>query len=29
MIDPFKPLKITTEALKYEVKDYYTSWISK
>lgn len=29
MIDPFNPLKITTEALKYEVKDYYTSWISK
>ena len=29
MIDPFNPLKITTEALKYEVKDYYKSWISK
>jgi homogentisate 1,2-dioxygenase len=29
MIDPFNPLKITTEALKYEVKDYYTSWITK
>jgi homogentisate 1,2-dioxygenase len=26
MIDPFNPLKITTEALKYEVKDYYKSW---
>lgn len=29
MIDPFNPLKITTEAMKYEVKDYYKSWMSK
>ena len=29
MIDPFNPLKITTEAMKYEVKDYYKSWITK
>jgi len=29
MIDPFNPVKITTEAMKYEVKDYYKSWISK
>jgi hypothetical protein len=28
MIDPFNPLKISTEALKYEVKDYYKSWMS-
>jgi homogentisate 1,2-dioxygenase len=27
MIDPFNPLKITAEALKYEVKDYYKSWM--
>jgi homogentisate 1,2-dioxygenase len=27
MIDPFNPLKITKEALKYEVKDYYKSWM--
>lgn len=27
MIDPFNPVKITKEALKYEVKDYYKSWI--
>jgi hypothetical protein len=27
MIDPFNPLKITEEALKYEVKDYYASWM--
>ena len=27
MIDPFNPLKITTEALKYEVKDYYKTWL--
>lgn len=29
MIDPFKPLMITEEALKLEVKDYYKSWISQ
>lgn len=29
MIDPFNPVKITKEALKYEVKDYYKSWITK
>ncbi len=27
MIDPFNPLKITADALNYEVKDYYKSWI--
>lgn len=26
MIDPFRPMKITKEALKYEIKDYYKSW---
>ncbi len=26
MIDPFKPLSITKEALKLEVEDYYKSW---
>jgi homogentisate 1,2-dioxygenase len=29
MIDPFNPVKITTEALKLEVVDYYQSWITK
>lgn len=29
MIDPFNPVKISTEAIKYEVKDYYKSWMSK
>lgn len=29
MIDPFNPVKITKEALKYEVGDYYRSWISR
>ncbi len=29
MIDPFNPVKITTEALKLEVQDYYRSWISE
>jgi homogentisate 1,2-dioxygenase len=29
MIDPFNPVKITKEALKVEVKDYYKSWLSK
>lgn len=28
MIDPFNPVKITTEAMKYEVKDYFKSWMS-
>jgi homogentisate 1,2-dioxygenase len=28
MIDPFNPVKITKEALKHEVKDYYKSWLS-
>lgn len=27
MIDPFNPLKISKEALRYEVKDYYKSWM--
>jgi homogentisate 1,2-dioxygenase len=27
MIDPFHPVKITTEALKIEVPDYFRSWI--
>lgn len=26
MIDPFKPVQITKEALKIEIKDYYHSW---
>lgn len=29
MIDPFNPVKITTEALKLEVDDYYKSWLSQ
>ncbi len=29
MIDPFKPVKITKEAAKLEVEDYYHSWITK
>jgi homogentisate 1,2-dioxygenase len=29
MIDPFHPLKITTKALEFEVKDYYRSWLEK
>lgn len=29
MIDPFSPVKITKEALKIEVKDYYKSWMTK
>lgn len=29
MIDPFRPLNITTEALKVEVKDYYQSWLTE
>lgn len=28
MIDPFKPVKITTEAMKIELPDYYKSWLS-
>lgn len=28
MIDPFKPVMITEEALKLEVDDYYKSWIT-
>ena len=27
MIDPFKPVMITEEALKLEVDDYYKSWL--
>lgn len=27
MIDTFRPLYITEDALKYEVKDYYLSWV--
>ncbi len=29
MIDPFSPVKITKEALKIEVIDYYKSWMTK
>lgn len=29
MIDPFNPVKITEEALKLEVKDYYKSWMEQ
>ncbi len=29
MIDPFNPVKITKDALKIEMEDYYHSWISK
>ena len=29
MIDPFRPVKITTEARKLELEDYYQSWIVK
>jgi len=28
MIDPFKPISITEEALKLEVDDYYKSWLT-
>jgi homogentisate 1,2-dioxygenase len=28
MIDPFRPLEITEEALKIEFQDYYKSWLS-
>ena len=27
MVDTFRPLKLTTQALEIEVKDYYKSWI--
>ena len=27
MVDTFKPLKLTEQALEIEVKDYYKSWI--
>ncbi len=29
MIDPFRPVSITTEALKIQVKDYYKSWMAQ
>ncbi len=29
MIDPFRPMMITEEALQLEVKDYYKSWITQ
>lgn len=29
MIDPFNPVKITREALKLEISDYYASWMSQ
>lgn len=29
MIDPFRPVAITTEACKVEVADYYQSWLSQ
>ncbi|MBX7156639.1 MAG: homogentisate 1,2-dioxygenase [Candidatus Kapaibacterium sp.] len=29
MIDPFRPVSITTEAMKIEVKDYYKSWMAE
>jgi homogentisate 1,2-dioxygenase len=29
MIDPFKPVMITEEALALEVKDYYKSWMNQ
>ena len=29
MIDPFKPVMITEEALKLEVNDYYKSWMNQ
>lgn len=28
MIDPFRPVKITKEAMKIELPDYYKSWLS-
>jgi len=29
MIDPFNPVKVTKEAMKIEIEDYYTSWMSQ
>lgn len=29
MIDPFRPMMLTEEAMKTEVEDYYTSWMKK
>ncbi len=29
MVDPFRPMMITKEALKIEVKDYYRSWLDE
>ena len=29
MIDPFRPMSITTEAMNIEVKDYYKSWMAQ
>jgi homogentisate 1,2-dioxygenase len=29
MIDPFRPLQLTEEALKIEDKDYYLSWLGE
>ncbi|MFN8613718.1 MAG: homogentisate 1,2-dioxygenase [Vulcanimicrobiota bacterium] len=29
MIDPFRPVSITTEALKIEVPDYFKSWLAQ
>jgi homogentisate 1,2-dioxygenase len=29
MIDPFKPVMITEEALGLEVNDYYKSWMAQ
>jgi homogentisate 1,2-dioxygenase len=27
MVDTFKPLKLTEQALKIEIKEYYKSWM--
>ncbi|MDO9275716.1 MAG: homogentisate 1,2-dioxygenase, partial [Lutibacter sp.] len=29
MIDPFKPVRITEEAMNLQVDDYYKSWITE
>ena len=29
MIDPFKPMMITEEAMNLQVDDYYKSWITE
>ncbi|MFZ2431073.1 MAG: homogentisate 1,2-dioxygenase, partial [Lutibacter sp.] len=29
MIDPFKPVMITEEAMNLQVDDYYKSWITE